>query len=94
MENERILTLHPEGKQGVNILKRKYNVIKDFIIQMLTHHHNMSFQELAKVANDKLSTSFDGKVTWYLVTVKLDLEARGIITRIPNTSPHELRLVD
>jgi len=27
-----------------------------------------------------------------VVTVKLDLEARGIIERIPKTSPHQLRI--
>ena len=94
MENERILTLHPEGKQGVNILKRKYEVIKDFILMTLENHGKMTFQDLTRLAKDKLSTSFDGKVTWYLVTVKLDLEARGIIKRVPNTSPHELRLAE
>ena len=30
---------------------------------------------------------------WYLTTVKLDLEARNIIERIPNKSPQQLRLV-
>jgi len=39
-----------------------------------------------------LSEEFDGKVVWYIVSVKLDLEARGIIERIPKTSPHQIRL--
>ena len=28
---------------------------------------------------------------WYLVTVKLDLEARGEIQRLPGSGPHRLR---
>jgi hypothetical protein len=28
---EKILTLHPQGKKGVNILKRRYNQIKEAI---------------------------------------------------------------
>jgi hypothetical protein len=32
MKEEKILTLHPDRKMGVNILKRRYDVIKDFII--------------------------------------------------------------
>ena len=31
MEEEKILTLHPQGKKGVNILKRRYDVIKAYI---------------------------------------------------------------
>lgn len=35
MEEERILTKHPQGKAGVNILKSKYEVIKEFILETL-----------------------------------------------------------
>ena len=92
MTVERILTLHPEGKKGVNILKRKYDTIKDFIIKTVKKQNEISFDELTKLASKELSGSFDGKVTWYIVTVKLDLEARNIIERIPNASPQKLRM--
>ena len=32
MKEERILTLHPQGKKGVNISIRKYELIKSFIL--------------------------------------------------------------
>ena len=89
---ERILTLHPQGKKGTNILKSKYDFIKDFILQSLHTHGTMTFEDLSDQAVEQLSESFDGKVLWYIVTVKLDLEARQIIERIPKTSPHQLRL--
>ncbi len=92
MNEEKIMTLHPQGKNGVNILKRRYDTIKDFIIQTIGKHSEISFDNLTDLAVDKLSSSFDGKVVWYMVTVKLDLEARGIIERIPKTIPHKLRL--
>ncbi len=41
----------------------------------------------------KLTATFDAKVRWYVVTVKLDLEARGIIERVPKSSPHILGYV-
>lgn len=86
------MTLHPEGKQGVNILKRRYETIRDFILETIREREEISFQELSDLAEEKLSTTFDGKVLWYVVTVKLDLEARDMIERIPKTSPHVLRL--
>lgn len=87
------MTLHPIGKQGVNILLRRYEVIKTFILLKLKEHSEISFDELTDLAVKELSESFDGKVVWYMVTVKLDLEARKLIERVPKTSPHKLRLV-
>lgn len=87
------MTLHPQGKTGVNILKRKYDIIREFILNTIKEHGEMSYQNLDKLAVQKLKDTFDGKVGWYVVSVKLDLEARKIIERIPNTSPHKLKLV-
>ncbi|NGP89930.1 DUF6958 family protein [Fodinibius halophilus] len=92
MAEEKIMTLHPQGKQGVNILKRRYDTIKEFILQTIADHKEISYEDLTDLAVESLADTFDGKVVWYIVTVKLDLEARGIIERIPKTSPHKLRL--
>lgn len=86
------MTLHPKNKKGVNISLSKYNIIKDFILKTLTIHGELTFKELTDLAVSDLSDKFDGNVIWYVVTVKLDLEARNIIIRIPKTSPHKLKL--
>ena len=92
MEEERILTLHPQGKQGVHILKRRYDTIRDFILKTIEEHQEISYQDISDLAIEKLADSFDGKVVWYIVSVKLDLETRNVIERIPKTSPHQLRM--
>jgi len=92
MSDERIMTLHPQGKKGVNILKRKYDFIKDYILKTIKEHGEITYQSLDDMAREELRDSFDGKVGWYIVSVKLDLEARGVIERIPKTSPHKIRL--
>ena len=92
MLEDKILTLHPQGKKGVNIAKHKYDQIKDYIIKRLNEIPEITFDQLSDDALKDLEKSFDGKVLWYLVTVKLDLEARQIIERIPRTSPHQLRM--
>jgi len=94
MNETKIMTLHPSGKHGVNILLRRYEVISHFILSKLTEASEVSFEELTDLAIKELSDSFDGKVIWYMVTVKLDLEARNLIERVPKTSPHKLRLVN
>ncbi|MDX1477149.1 MAG: hypothetical protein R3301_05555 [Saprospiraceae bacterium] len=91
---DRILTMHPSGKQGVNILYRRYNRIKDYILSTIRSTGVITFSDLADQAVEELSDNFDGKVLWYVTTVKLDLEARGLIERVPKTSPHQLRLTE
>jgi hypothetical protein len=88
---ERIMTLHPAGKQGVNIEREKYEVIKQKILECIGEHGTMSFRDLAAAVEARLAGTFDGSVSWYTETVKLDLEARGIIERVPGRSPQVLR---
>lgn len=92
MIEEKKLTLHPSGKKGVNILKRRYDVISEFIIKTVQKRKEITYKELNDLAVEKLTATFDGKVAWYVVSVKLDLEARKIIERIPKTSPHKLKM--
>jgi len=92
MAEERILTLHPNGKKGTNILKWKYNAIKTQLLAIIEEHGDIAFEDLADQMMKNMQDTFDGKVIWYTVSVKLDLEARQIIERIPKTSPHRLRL--
>lgn len=91
-DSERILTLHPQGKKGVHILLSKYNTVKEFILSKIQEHGDISYQNVSDLAEKELQPTFDGKVVWYVVSVKLDLEARGIIERIPKTSPHRIRM--
>lgn len=89
---KKILRLHPQGKQGVNINKQKYDKMKNVIIETLTEHKEFTFIELTQEINKKSVGQFDGSINWYVVTVKLDLEARGILERISKISPHRIRL--
>ena len=91
-KEEKILTLHPQGKKGVNILKRRYDQIKSYILETIQEYEEITFDQLSDLGVTDLKDNFDGKVLWYIVTVKLDLEARGVIERVPTASPQRLRL--
>jgi hypothetical protein len=92
--DEKILTQHPEpAKQGVRINKVKYDVIRETILDILQVRDEMTFTEMAQAVSQRLEGRFEGSVPWYVVTVKLDLEARQIIERVPKTRPERLRLV-
>jgi hypothetical protein len=92
MEQEKFMTLHPKGKKGTNISKAKYDQIKGYIMKVLNERKIISYQQLNTMAVEELKDSFAGSVPWYLVTVKLDLEARDLIERVPGTRPHLLQL--
>lgn len=92
MSDDRIWTLHPQGKQGSHITLAKYTQVKDYILKTLATQGEMTFQELNDFAIKELTPDFDGKVPWYVVTVKLDLEARGQVIRMPGNGSHRLKV--
>jgi hypothetical protein len=89
---EKIRTLHPEKKQGVNISREKYDIIRTAILCVLKEQKEISFMKLSRAVEKEVNGNFDGSVTWYVTTVKLDLEARGELKRVPNSRPQLVRL--
>lgn len=89
---EKIMTLHPDGKQGVNIDRAKYDVIRRAILDSLAEQGEIPFSQLNAAVAARLSAPFEGSIGWYTISVKLDLEARGEIERVPGRSPQVVRL--
>lgn len=87
-----IRTLHPEKKQGVKISKEKYDIIRKAILSTLTEKKEITFMNLSRAVEKEVNGAFDGSVMWYVTTVKLDLEARGEIKRVPNSRPQLVKL--
>jgi len=90
---EKIMTLHPDGKAGVNIDKDKYKKIRIAILESIADNDGeIAFKDLATAVTNHLSVPFYGSIGWYTTTIKLDLEARNEIERVPGVSPQRLRL--
>lgn len=88
-----IATLHPKKKQGVNIKREKYEIIRNAILCVMQNEKEMSFMNLSRAVEKEVKGKFEGSVTWYVTTVKLDMEARGELKRVPNSRPQLIRLV-
>ena len=94
---DRVMTLHPEGKQGVNIESVKYAEMRRALLRVIpTKEPGVPFSELV----DRLEGVLDDGVygpdvsrPWFVTTVKLDLEARGLIARVAGRGPQRLRRV-
>lgn len=89
---DKIRTLHPDKKQGVNINKEKYDVIRNAILCVLQTQKEMTFMNLSRAVEKEVNGNFEGSVTWYVTTVKLDMEARGEIKRVTNSRPQLVKL--
>jgi hypothetical protein len=89
MAEEKILTKHPLGKSGKNIDKQKHETLKRAILSAL-RGKELTHTELFKRLNTNLKGKFEGNVSWYGETVKLDLEARKIIERT-SSKPQKYR---
>jgi hypothetical protein len=89
---ERVMTLHPEGKAGVNISKQRYDVVRGVIVHVLRTHGTRTFMRLLEEVRCILEGKFEGSINWYVTTIKLDLEARHIIERLTACRPQKLRL--
>jgi hypothetical protein len=90
MSEEKILTKHPQGKSGKNIDKQKYDVIRQEILSAL-EGSELTHAELFNQLKERLTARFEGNISWYGETVKLDLEARDVIERTVS-KPQKYRL--
>lgn len=80
MSPKRILTRHPQGKNGKSIDREKYDAIRTAILRALGREE-VTHSELMRRIAASLEHRFDGNTHWYGETVKLDLEARRVIER-------------
>ena len=92
MGEQKIQLKHPQGKKAVSISKDKYELLKAETVKYLTEKKDGTFSDISKTIAQTFKdrkVKFDGSLNWYLEWVKLDLEARNVITRVPNTSPQK-----
>lgn len=89
-----IKLLNLDGGQGTRMPADKYEALRDAILQVLpSTEEGIVFTELATAIAPLLPRDlFEGGSFASLATaVKLDMEARGLITRVPDSSPQRLR---
>ncbi len=69
-------------KSSANINQAKYDTIQAAIMEVLRHHKQLTYMDLASKVEQKLAGKFDGSIRWYVTAVKLDLESRHVIERV------------
>jgi len=92
---QKVQLKHPQGKKAISIDKDKYELLKKQLTKFLTDHSGATFAAISKAISKELTVKkikFEGSLDWYLEWVKLDLEARQIISRVPKTTPQKYLL--
>lgn len=95
-DEEKIQTKNVTGANGFNISRPMYEEVKKAILNSLSARNGEGMltkdlpKAIAKQVDKKLFA--DASVPWYTTVVKLDLEARGLIKRVPGSQPQMLQL--
>ena len=90
--DKKVQLKHPKGKKAIRMPKAKYDLLKPMVVKYLRSNGNATFSAMTSAIAKEFKTNgtkFEGSIPWHLEWVKLDLEARKIIKRVPNTSPIE-----
>jgi hypothetical protein len=75
----------------VRISRAKYDLVRGAILDSLGDGSELTLEQLNRQVEQRLAGRFDGSIPWYVVTVKLDLEARRVIERRAG-KPHRVHI--
>jgi hypothetical protein len=85
------------GRGGFRVARDKYDATRKAILEVVrANGEGVLFSELPRAVARKLPKALfaNASVPWYTTVVKLDLEARGEIERVPGAKPQRLRRVN
>ena len=92
MQNTLYAQTPTPGKKGLWVDQTKYRLIEEAILHVLEDKRSTTFTELVEGVKTQLIGRFVGSIAWYTTVVKLDMEVRNIIERVPGATPQQLRL--
>ncbi|MEL6547138.1 MAG: hypothetical protein AAFQ82_21105 [Myxococcota bacterium] len=88
-----LVTEHPAGKKGTRVNRASYDAYRKVILSVVPKSQaGIAFSELPEKVKAEIAPEFltDGeRCGWWVTTVKLDLEAKGLLERFG--SPQRLR---
>lgn len=96
VEPDKVLTRTvTPGTEGTRISRAKYDAAREALLAVIPPAPgSIAFSELPAAVRARLpggEIPGGGSVSWYVTVVKLDLEARGLIERLPGPGSQRLR---
>ncbi len=95
---EMVEALHPDpAKAGTRVNRAQYEAYRDALERVIPcDEEGVAYGELSGLVGTIIGEghrSASGGCGWWVTTVKLDLEARGVIERVPGVRPQRVRRV-
>jgi hypothetical protein len=91
---ERVETLHPDPeRKGTRISRAMYDAVREAILDVVPDGEpGLRFADLSAAVENRVSRGLfeNASVGWYTTTVKLDLEARGLLSRVSGSRQQRL----
>ena len=83
------------GKKPTRIDRWKYDLVRAAILDAVpADEWGVEFKELPALVGARIPAERQeklGSVSWYTTTVKLDLEVKGELERVPGSKPQRIR---
>ena len=83
------------GSGGFSVTSEKYQPVRKAILSALPRREaGVTFGELVALVGPQVPKELfprPGSVSWYTKVVQLDLEAQGLIERVPGETPQRIR---
>ena len=94
-DKEMFQALHPDpAKQGQRVTKATFDIYREALLQIIpTEPEGIELQTLFGAVVPYLPPEIAESTSpgWWTMTVKLDLEARGVIERVPGKGKQRVR---
>lgn len=94
MQDKVICRTPTPNKKPTRIDKWKFDLIHNAILEILPSEGNgILFKDLPNLVKEKISIDKLeklGSLKWYVVSIKLEMEVRKEIYRVPKSSPQRL----
>lgn len=96
MAREMVEALHPQGKGPTRVNREDYDAYRRALLRVIPRRKGgVAFMDLSDLVRQVLPEDVRArtKAGWWVTTVKLDLEARGLVERVPGMVPQFVRRV-
>jgi hypothetical protein len=83
----------PGRRHDIFIEEGDYVVVRDFIYDTLRKEKEMMITDLLDKANHELQHKIEGDIGYTLLSVKQDMESKGMIKRVPKSSMQRFPMI-
>lgn len=93
---EMVEVLHPAGKGPTRVNRADYEAYRTALLKVIPRNkEGVRFMHLGELVEDALPAEVHErtKPLWWVTTVKLDLEACGLIDRVQQAQPQRVRRI-